>query len=310
MEWSETLYSESDIAKFIFYENTYQSVMQEVVPIRKKIFLGNKSNKICRFCGKNEPNTTFSKDSHVFSELTGNKTLFSFYECDQCNEYFCKQFENHFANFLGLFRSILPFKGKRGFIKYKSQCKKSSISRNTENQIHIINNESDPIATIDRLANKITLKMMKNPYVPLFVYKLLVKFCLAVMPVELFTSVTEVNKWLMDKTSYGFNALYTPLVIYISGTHDNCEVKNIKALLFKNKNNKSYPEYSFIFSMYNIQFQIFIPSNEQINAKIKYPISFPFYGIIDQPNIQTFHGYRDFSSSQIIKEEDIYEFNY
>lgn len=38
-----------------------------------RVFIGNKNNKKCRFCGKNEKETTFKNKAHAISEGLGNK---------------------------------------------------------------------------------------------------------------------------------------------------------------------------------------------------------------------------------------------
>ena len=52
--------------------------------------IGTPINKKCRFCVKDESETTFSKIAHVFPECIGNIVLASNYECDDCNQFFWK----------------------------------------------------------------------------------------------------------------------------------------------------------------------------------------------------------------------------
>ena len=81
--------------------------------IDKKRYLGKNNNKICRFCDKTEPNTSFKKDAHVIPQLIGNHKLLSNFECDICNDLF-SIFENSLASYLGPLRTIAGIVGRKG----------------------------------------------------------------------------------------------------------------------------------------------------------------------------------------------------
>ena len=63
------------------YEISYYSKIKQGELKRDK--------RICRFCGKKMPETTFIKDAHVVPEsIGGSKELLCYEECDNCNEEF------------------------------------------------------------------------------------------------------------------------------------------------------------------------------------------------------------------------------
>ena len=43
------------------------------------------NKRICRFCGKSFPEVTFGSDAHAVPDALGNKILFCYEECDDCN---------------------------------------------------------------------------------------------------------------------------------------------------------------------------------------------------------------------------------
>jgi hypothetical protein len=87
--------------------------------LEKKFTLGNKSDRVCRFCGKTEAGVKFISDAHIIPEFMGNHNLLSYFECDSCNSIFSK-YENSFANFMRITRTISQVKGKNNKIpKYK-----------------------------------------------------------------------------------------------------------------------------------------------------------------------------------------------
>jgi len=90
-----------------------------------KQFLGSKNNRVCRFCGKQEPEVSFGKDTHAhaFPEFIGNKKLFTYYECKDCNAFFGKSVDYHFAECFKVLNTLTRIKGKRGIPTYKSKDK-------------------------------------------------------------------------------------------------------------------------------------------------------------------------------------------
>jgi HNH endonuclease len=77
--------------------------------------LGSKPHT-CRFCDRKKPEVTFKKKAHAVPELIGNKTLLTFYECDDCNDRF-SSFEDDFAKMTLGDRSISQARGKKAFLR-------------------------------------------------------------------------------------------------------------------------------------------------------------------------------------------------
>ena len=71
-----------------FYANNYDVLASWLVQPGKKIILGEKEDRKCRFCGKRPPEVSFRKIAHAIPEALGNKSIQSLYECDSCNEAF------------------------------------------------------------------------------------------------------------------------------------------------------------------------------------------------------------------------------
>lgn len=103
----------------------------------KRAFIGEgkKSKRVCRFCNKSQPETTFSKKAHAISEALGNKTLILNEECDACNNRFSRTIELDIINYLGLFRSFFNVKGKDGNKKFKGENFKIIPGENPEIQL-------------------------------------------------------------------------------------------------------------------------------------------------------------------------------
>jgi hypothetical protein len=99
-------------AAIAFYQDGYDIVVNRVVAARgPKEFLGQRPC-VRRFCSKMEPEVTFESDAHAISELAGNVTLLSLYECHTCNTRF-SAFEDDLGKFTVLERLAGQVRGKK-----------------------------------------------------------------------------------------------------------------------------------------------------------------------------------------------------
>jgi hypothetical protein len=139
-----------------------------------------KKERVCRFCGKSSPDVTFKNKAHLIPQLLGNKNLLSDFECDTCNRNF-GDFENEFANFIGLTRTLTSLTGKEGIPKFKSPDKEFSLWINDEDGISYDEKEKSKNVIWDKENNLITIKTKGNPYNRLMVLKCLVKIGLSII---------------------------------------------------------------------------------------------------------------------------------
>lgn len=145
---------------------------------QSKYWLGEKKG-ICRFCNRE---VKIKGTAHVIPEFLGNKYLFSNFECQDCNQKF-KLYEDSFANYLKAYRTIVQIKGKEGIPKYN---KSNLVIRSEENgsiifispEVSNINSEN-----IEKIS-KIDIITTKEPYVPVYIFKILTKIALCFIPEE------------------------------------------------------------------------------------------------------------------------------
>lgn len=97
--------SDLDLSAIDFYEKNYDVLRTPdfdessrlLIPNGHGIkYYGHKENRICRFCGKKEPDVSFSKIAHALPESIGNHVLATYYECDVCNDFFGRNLENEY----------------------------------------------------------------------------------------------------------------------------------------------------------------------------------------------------------------------
>ena len=145
-----------------------------------KQYIGNKENKVCRFCGKKENEVSFSEIAHAIPEAIGNKELILYEECNECNHFFSENIEVHFDKITKPYKNIGQIKGKNKIPSYKTKDKKSRID--VKDQVVLKQAVDSPIYVIDKKNKIMTITYEIEPFIPAAVYKTLVKMALSVMP--------------------------------------------------------------------------------------------------------------------------------
>lgn len=249
------------LARIQFLHDNYIPVTTLHLKDEEKIYLGEKDNRQCRFCGKSNPDTSFKQEAHAIPEFTGNKKLFAYYECDLCNAKFSRLLESHMANYMNLWHTFSQVKGKRGVPSFKTIGDKSRIDIETD-YVKVQDHDGDNIVTIDELNKTITFKAKRRSYVPVAIYKCLAKMALTVMPEEELGNFKDTLTWINeddhDKTSFKFGNL----VSFMSIAPGAIPYPFVTCMLFKRKETpkeNAVPYMLFILAYGNFAFQIHLP---------------------------------------------------
>ena len=161
------------------FEKKYQMInciMGDEPAFRKQKVNGRYGDH-CLFCGKNFPEVSFNNGPHLLSRMVGSK-LYSNFECDDCNTRFSK-LETDLSSYLGLGRSMTGLHGERkvpGFPGIGIEAKSFTFKGKKMSVIH----KEDAERNIETGETK--LKYGKPSYTPANVYRLLVKWGLAILP--------------------------------------------------------------------------------------------------------------------------------
>jgi hypothetical protein len=109
----------------------------------------------------------------------GNRNLISDFECDSCNNKFSK-YESDLANFIGVSRSMIY--SNRKLPKFKTPDKSLIIEENSNRilQITSIGLENNNFE-IDETKKHFILKSVKHSYIPINVYRSLLKIGLSLI---------------------------------------------------------------------------------------------------------------------------------
>jgi len=175
--------------------------------------LKKRSEMICRFCGKKHPETTFVSKPHIISRLFGNNAGISDFECDKCNNHFSK-FETSTADFLGVNRSIYSL-GKEKIPTFKAPDG-SIEARGSEiygNEAVEISAKMPGLITSLTDTGRIEMQVKGNSYIPLNVYKSLLKIALTRMPESEFINYKLALAFLMKDLNNEYFSFFATQVL-------------------------------------------------------------------------------------------------
>lgn len=237
------------------YDN-YDTIASYCADSNQKVFLGDKDNKVCRFCGRKEGVVEFSEEAHALSNLIGNNRIFSYYECDECNTAMFSVFESNFAEFMKLKHTLSQTHGKRGVPSYKPNSQSFSRIDVKGAFTTKVKEDEDPIAEVDIEHNLIHYHG-KRTYVPQKVYKCLLKMALTIIPEAELPNVGNAMDFLMGRANYKCKLP----VIYLQYSGRQPFGRPI-CFLYKRKEERAIefvPQYLFLLAYSNFVFEMYIP---------------------------------------------------
>lgn len=227
--------------------------------------LSNKSRKVrkpkaemlCRFCGLDATETTFKSKPHMISQLFGSNIGISDFECDRCNNHFSK-FESSAADFLGISRTLYAL-GIGTPPVFKSPDK-SIIARPGKlfgkEGIEITSSLPNLIQLLNG-TGEIELEFQSNPYIPINVYKTLLKIALTIMPESDFSDYKVPLDFLLSGSNHSLISHYATQVVECQS---GFEVRVPIAFLFKKIDpNPLLPSHIFQLYFHDSCLQIHIP---------------------------------------------------
>ena len=206
--------------KFVENANAFFTLyeMEDYIPfppaIQVELSIKPKKERTCRFCNKSYPIVSFKSKAHRIPELLGSHNIISDFECDQCNS-LLGRYESDLANFLGIARTMQGVKGKNSIPKYKSVNSSLIIDSSSSNEITISrNNVKDNSISYNSDDCSYVFTFTCNPYIPLHVYKALLKIALSVLPEKYVSFYRQAFEYaISDNTNTDLSG--TKLVGYI-----------------------------------------------------------------------------------------------
>ncbi|MCZ8155786.1 MAG: hypothetical protein O9264_06685 [Leptospira sp.] len=262
-----------------FYTQNYDEIFhfnitQENLSNRKPIYIQTGREYSCRFCGRDKKSASFSKAAHAIPEFLGNKLLLSKNECDECNTFFGNTYEDSVSKYFHLNSSITGIKGKNGIPKYKTNRIPFQIKRDPLGNTVIGLEENNPSISVWPLRQLISIRWLRQPYIPLHLHKLFAKIALSLLPDTELENFLETRYWirkpiidLSHTTCFNSFALKSDAL-------ENFQSSFVS--IFKRKNeNGIYPYLLFLIQHAGTVFLTYIPSRKK-DSMSKNLIFYPF----------------------------------
>ena len=222
--------------------------------ITKKIGHKDKINRICRWCHKSMktiPAVSFNEKAHAISEALGNKNLFLYDECDECNHTFARTIESDFITTIQVLNVAWGVPGKNGIPKIKTH--NLEIKNNSSNTLSI-NNESK-IKPQKPFSFSYNAGMIKSQNI----YRALCKFALSVLEDE---TILNQFQWTTDWISNKRSLSKVP-IIYKALIGGFSKLNPIIQLHIRKNQKNEFPILFAIFYHRDLVFFYIIPSTEQ-----------------------------------------------
>lgn len=249
------------VERAMWYQRRYDIIADgHLMATGKRIYLGERAGRVCRYCGKSKPGTAFKKIAHAFPEQIGNKTLIDHWECDPCNEHFANKLEDDFAKWTMPLRTIGRVKGKKGAPTHKTSDEKLRIEAPDAGELRVAALRGDPRYTVDDVTRTITFRMERQPYVPMGVFKCMVKMALAVMPPSEAASCAHLKTWILEPAHTFESYRYRPLNVIFQAIPGPLRNDTIKYCLLRRKvGSNDAPFMIFVLQFTNALLQIALP---------------------------------------------------
>ena len=260
-----------------FYESSYDWLGGSFLTPGQRATLGDRENRVCRFCGLSEPNASFRTKAHAIPEFLGNKSLLTNYECDSCNQHFGTGIENDLASWTKPSRTLSRIRGKRGVPTIKELGAGKGWRIEYDSAFRVTQYESDPIAEMDEEQKCVTFKLKRDPYTPVAVLKAFVKIGLTVIPESELGKFRDTIEWIRCRDhSRPFVQSFPILHTFQPGPMRND--LTVLMLMRRKPDVSEAPFAFFVIGFGNDVFQVFLPCPEedrQIHAQRLHLPPFP-----------------------------------
>ena len=260
-----------------FYDQHYAGIEPLFIRPGTKIVLGDKNNRVCRFCGKGENEVSFKLEAHAIPEALGNKSVVTNFECDNCNQLFGRGIENDLGNWSKPNRTFARIRGKSGVPTLKKGGPDPGWRiEYGATGFEMKHYEDDPIFYVDEERKQLRFELKRDSYTPVAVLKAFVKIGLTLIPAEELPNFVEALAWIREQDhTKGLVKEFPIFRTFQPGPMPN---DLIVVMLMRRRPTVSGVPYAFLVIAYgNEVFQVFLPSPKQDAAIAGQKLTFPAF---------------------------------
>lgn len=244
-----------DAKEFLeYYEENLSRIMQEYQLIAydnsKCIYIGepDKTKRVCRFCGKMVPETSFKLKAHTISEALGNKHIVTNDECDICNGKFGRGIEQDLINYIQPLLTFFGVNGKNGVPKIKDIDESFTIEETKDDdrskieiKLYQKEDKTNEQWTFEESEGTMSLSFPGQPVNVQNVYRAIVKYAIGILPENQLVKFEDTIEWIQGKTTY------TDLPRVVFFLLNSVEQSDVGIKLFIRKTDNKELPYSFVF---------------------------------------------------------------
>lgn len=221
--------------------------------------------KTCKFCLRSSDEVSFKNIPHVIPELLGKNNFTSNEECDNCNAMF-GGYETDLSNYISPFQTLIGLKTKKKIPNFQGRKdnKNSTLMRNIDGTAHINFGSNLSDFKYDYDQNSVSINFRKRKFIPVNVYRSLVKIGLSLCSPHELSKYSKAIDWLkadyqnLDKFAYDL-----PLHLFRTRLNNKYYAHPSATLYQKDKNVEiegSYiPNLCLIVNSGVFTFQLFVP---------------------------------------------------
>jgi hypothetical protein len=233
--------------------------------------------KFCYYCGETNQKK-FLNTPHLIPQLLGPNNHTHNNECDSCNKFFSETYENDLQRFFlpFLITSFTKSGNTNKYPKYKPHSNSDfsiQVVRNKDGRcsIQVSNYDSDHnLVKINSNLGVSSIEIPRVGYIPINVYKSLLKIGIGLLPKDMHDLYSEYTNWLMDKDA-SLNYLPPIISTIFCFRTNNLKFETPTAALYEAKklklNKEEYIQHILILKCANIVLQLFFPPSKE-NLKI------------------------------------------
>lgn len=201
-----------------YYSERYDLAVRLPFVSDENIFLRDHEtaeSRNCRFCHQSHPEVSFKSKAHAVSEFLGNRSIFSLNECDSCNEFLGREYEDHLSKWSLFARAVSQIKGKKRRPTFKNAAKTMRVGPNGDGmsiELSAPNLITPQLREGGPSSFTLPLDATSQPYVPMRAALALVKIACSICPRMYVQECKPAIDWLMKRSNpsiNGFPVLYS-----------------------------------------------------------------------------------------------------
>ncbi len=220
-----------------------------------------RKHRVCRYCGKMMPETTFKHDSHTISKSLGNISFFTNDECDTCNAKFGADIEQELVRYISIYRTLAARFEGHPYYTTQTDSFRLGVDEAT-NQICF--DILDKSKTIIKTSDKKTDISVDGGFIDYHkVYRCLVKYVIGMLSNDQLPLFKETISWVNGE----HNIINLPIVKY--SIYNEPVLRPYMNMFFRKEKSQEYPYLVADFHVNHLEFLYVIPGCSEDMKEIK-----------------------------------------